>query len=167
MRIWISGRQIDKFRRSSSGIFTRWGEWRAVRRWSQLWSAHSASDRGRCTCSFASPACQRILCGAILVRKAARRFVMTKHCRVSLFRSLHLFMPRKFNTPLLLFSDLGAWFLDDIFRFLHCGAWKAFFGHLGYIQRQAHVRLFQLYLTSFPCHSYRHVENLQDMSWCF
>ena len=167
MRIRISGRQIDDFRRLSSGGVTGWGGWRAGRRWSRLWSPHSASGRGRCTCSFASPACLRILCGAILARKAAGRLVMTKHCRVSLYRSLHLFMPRKLNTPLLLFSDLGAWFLNEIFRFLYCGARKAFFGHFGHIQRQAHVGLFQLYPTSLPCHSCRHVENLQDISRCF
>jgi len=73
----------------------------------------------------------------------------------------------KFNTPRVLFSDLGVWFLDAIFHFFYCGAWKAFFGHFGHIQRQAHVGLFQLYPTSLPCHSCRHVENLQDISWCF
>jgi hypothetical protein len=151
----------------SSGGVTSWGRWRTGRRWSRFWSPHSASGRGRCTCSFASPACLRILCGANLARKAAGRLVMTKHCWVSLYHSLHLFMPRKLNTPLLLFSDLGAWFLNEIFRFLYCSARKAFFGHLGHIQRQAHVGLFQLYPTSLPCHSCRHVENLQDISRCF
>jgi len=65
-------------------------------------------DEGRCTGSSASPACQQILCGAILARKAAGRLVMTKHCLVFLYRSLQLFMNRKLNTPLLLGSDLGA-----------------------------------------------------------
>ena len=167
MRICISGGQLDDFRRLSSGAVTGLGGRRAGWRWSRLWSPHSASGRGRCTCSFASPACLRILCGAILARKAAGLLVMTKHCRVSLYCSLHLFMPRKLNTPLLLFSDLGAWFLNEIFRFLYCGARKAFFGHFGHIQRQAHVGLFQLYPTSLPCHSCRHVENLQDISRCF
>jgi len=50
---------------------------------------------------------------------------------------------------------------------LNCRARKAFFGHFGHIQRQAHVVLFQLYPTSLPCHSCRHVENLQDIRWCF
>jgi hypothetical protein len=76
-------------------------------------------------------------------------------------------MLRKLNTPLLLFSNLGAWFLNEIFRFLYCGVRKAFFGHFGHIQRQAHVGLFQLYLTSLPCHSCRHVETLQEISCCF
>jgi hypothetical protein len=164
MRIRISGWQIDDSRRLSSGGVTGWGGWSAGLRWSRLWNPHSASGRGRCTCSFASPACLQILCGAILSRKAARRLVMTKHCRVSLYRRLHLFMPRRINTPLLLFSDLSAWFLNEIFCFLYCGARKAFFGHFGHIQRQAHVALFQLYPTSLPCHSCRHVENLQDIS---
>jgi len=106
-------------------------------------------------------------CGAILSRKAAGRLGMTKHCRVSLYRSPHLFIPRKLNTPLVLFFDLGAWFFEEMFRFLYCGARKAFFGHFGHIQCQAHVGLFQKYPTSLPCHSCRHVENLQDISWCF
>jgi len=65
--------------------------------------------------------------------EGGRHLVMTKYCRVSLYRSLHLCMPRKLNTPLLLFSDLGAWFLNEIFRFLYCGARKAFLGHFGHI----------------------------------
>jgi hypothetical protein len=164
MRIGISGRQIDDFRQWSSGSVTGCGVWRAGCRWSRLWSPHSAPGGGWCTCSFASSACLRILCGASLARKAAGRLVMTKHCRVSLYRSLHLVMHRKLNTPLLLFSDLGVWIVNDIFRFLYCGARKAFFGHFGHIQRQEHVGLFQLYPTSLPCHSCRHVENLQDIS---
>jgi hypothetical protein len=111
--------------------------------------------------------CLQILCGAILARKAAGRLVLTKHCRVSLYRSLHLVMRRKLNTPLLLFSDLGAWFLDLIFRFLYCGAQKAFFGHFGHIQRQSHVGLFKLYPPSLPCPSCRHVENLHAINCCF
>jgi len=167
MRIRISGRQIDHFSWLSPGGVTSLGGWRAGRRWSWLWSPHSASVRAMCTCFFASPACLRILGGAILARMAAGRLVMTKHCRVSLYRSVHLVMPRKLNTPLLLFSDLGVWFRSEIFRFRYCGARKAFFGHCGHIQGQAHVGLFQLYPTSLPCHSCRHVENLQDISRCF
>jgi len=52
----------------------------------------------------------------------------------------------------------------EIFRFLNCSARTSFFRHLGHIQCQVHVGLFQLYLTSLPCHSCRHVENLQDIS---
>jgi len=170
MLIRISGRQIDDFRKLSSRSDTGWGGWggwRAWRMWSRLWSPRSASGGWRCTCSFASPACLQILWGAILARKAAGRLDLTKHCRVSLYRSLHLVMPRKLNTPLLPFPDLGAWFLNKIFCFLYCGAQKAFFGHVGHIQCQAHVRLFQLYPTSLPCHRCRHVENLQAISCCF
>jgi len=64
-------------------------------------------------------------------------------------------------------SELGACYLYEIFRIFNCGVWKAFFGYFGHIQRQAHVGLFQLYLTSLPCHSCRHVKNVQDISWCF
>jgi hypothetical protein len=167
MRIHISGWQIDDFRRLSSRGVTPWGGWRASRRWSRFSCPHSASGGGRCTCCFASPACLRILCGAILARKAAGRLVMTKHCQVSSYCSLHLFMPRKLNTPLLLFSELGAWFLNEIFCFRYWSAQKAFFGHFGKIQHQAHVGLFQLYPSSLPCQRCRYVKNLQDISQCF
>jgi hypothetical protein len=164
MRIRIFSRQLDDFRLLSSGSVTGWGGRRAGRRWSRLRSPQSASGGARCTCSFASPACLRILCGAILAGKAAGHLVMTKHCQVSLYRSLHLVMPSIFNTPLRLFSDLRASFRNDIFHFVNCGSRKAFFGHVGHIQRQAHVGLYQLYPTSLPCHRCRHVQNLQDIS---
>jgi hypothetical protein len=164
MRIRISGRQIDDFRWLSSGSVPGWGGWCAGRGWSRHWSPHYVSRERRCTCSFASPSCLPILCGPSLIWKASGRLVMTKHCRLSLYRSLHHFIPRKLNTPLLRFSDLGAWFLNEIFCFLSRGARKAFIGHFGHIQRQAHVGLFQLYPTSLPCHSCTHVENLQDIS---
>ena len=77
------------------------------------------------------------------------------------------FIPRNHNTPLLLFSDLGTCFLNDIFCFLYCRARNAFFCHFGHIQHQAHVGRYQLYPTSLPCHSCWHVENLQLISCCF
>jgi len=153
MRICISGGQINNLGTLNFRSVSRWGGWRARQWQSRLWSRLSASVEWSCTCSFASPACLRILCGAIFSWKAARRLVLTKHCRVSLYRSLHLFVPRELNTPLLLFSDLGAGFLNEVFRFLDRGARKAFFGHFGHILGQAHVGLFQLYTTSLPCHS--------------
>jgi len=167
MWIRISGRQIYDFRWLSSWSVTSWGGWHAGRRWSRPWSRLSASGRWRCTCSFVSPACLQILCGAILARKAAGLLVLIKHSRVSLYRSLQLFMPRKLNTPLLLFSDLSTWVLNEIFCFLYCGAREAFFGHFAHIQQQAHVGLFQQYPTSLPCHSCRDVANLRDISCCF
>ena len=112
MQIRISGRQIDDFRRLSPGGVTGWGGSRAGRRWSRLWSPHSASAGGKCTCSFASAVCLRILCCAILARKAAVCLIFTDHCRVSLYRHFHFFMPRKLNPLLLLFSDFGLSCLD-------------------------------------------------------
>jgi len=159
--------QIDESRRLNSGSVTSWGGWRAGQWWSRLWSQLSASVGWRCICSFASPACWQILCSAMVARKAARCLVLMKHCQVSLYCSLYHFVPRKLNTPLLLFLDLGAWFLNEVFRVLDCGARKAFFGHFGHIQRQAHVGLFQLYPTSMPCDSCRHLQNLQEISCCF
>jgi hypothetical protein len=40
-------------------------------------------------------------------------------------------------------------------------------GHFGHFQGHAHVGLFQLYPTSLPCNSSRHVENLQESSCNF
>jgi len=164
MRIRVSGRQVDDFSRLSSGSVTGWGGRHACWRWSRLGNPLSASGGWRCTCSFACPACLRFLGGTILARKAAGLLVLTKHCRVSLYRSFHLFVPRKLNSPLLFVSDLGTRFLYEIFCFLNCGARNAFFGNSAHIQRQAHVGLFQLYPMSLPCHSCRLVENLQDIS---
>jgi hypothetical protein len=82
-------------------------------------------------------------------------------------RSLHLCMPRTHSTPRLLFPDLGAWFLNEIFRLLFCRTGKALFAHFGHIQCQADIGLFQLYSISMPCHYCKHVENLQDISCCF
>jgi hypothetical protein len=101
-----------------------------------------------------------------LTRKASIRVILTKHCNVFYHRRLNLVMSWKLNTPLLLFSDSGTRFLDQILRFLYCSAREPAFGHLGHIQHQAHVRLFQRYPTSLPCYSSRHVENLQEISCC-
>jgi len=110
--------------------------------------------------------CLRILCCSILVRMAANLLIFINHCWVSLHCSLHLFMPRRLNSPHHLFSDFGARFLDEVLHFLCCGMWKLSWGHLYRIQGKAHVGLFLLYLTSLPCHSSWHLENLQEISCC-
>jgi hypothetical protein len=92
---------------------------------------------------------------------------LTKHSWVSSYHSLHLDLPRKLNTPLLPFSDLGTWFDEQILRFLYCGVLKPAFGHFGHVHGQADVGLLQLYTTSLPCHHCRHVEYLQEISCCF
>jgi hypothetical protein len=166
MGICKYGLQIDDLRWLSSGSVTGCGGCHARQRCSRLLSPLSASDRWRCPCSTASPVGLKILGGDILARKGAGGLVSKKHCRVSLYRSLHLIMPRKLNTPLV-FSELGAWFLNKIFRLLSCGARNAFFGHCGHIQPQANAGLFQLYPTSVPWHSCRYVENLQDITCYF
>jgi hypothetical protein len=167
MRIHISGWQIDDFGMLRSWSVTGWGGWRAGRPWCQLWSLLPASVGWRSRCSFTSPACLGILRSAMLARKAAGCVVLTKHSRVTLYRSLHLVIPKKHNTPHYLFSDLAARFLNKMFHFLFSGAQKAFCGHFGHIQCQAHGSLFQLYPTSLPCRSCSHVENLQDISCYF
>jgi len=120
----------------------------------------------RCTCSFVCRACLRFLRGALSVWKEASHLILKKHCQVTIYCSRHRFMPRTLNTPLLHFSDLGAWFRNELFRLPYCGARDTFFSHFGPIPWQPHVRLFKLYPTSLPCHSCRHVEKLQDFVCC-
>jgi len=167
MWICISGRQNDDLGTLCTEIVNSWGGWSAGQRWRQLLSRLSASVQWRCTCAFASPSCLQIHCWAMLVGKAFGHVVLTMQSRVSFYRSIHLVMPRKHNTPLLSISNFGARLFDQIFRFLHCGAREPFFGHSGHIQGQAPLRLFQLYPTSLRCHSSRHVENLQHITCCF
>jgi len=163
MWIRISGQRIDDLQTLGSGIVTGSGGWCARQRWCWV----SASGGWRCTCSLASPACLWILRVAILARKASGCVVSTKHSRVSCCRSLHLFMPRRVDTPLLLFLDHGARLPDQISCFPDCRGQKSIFGHLGHIEGQEYGGLFQLYPTSFPCHSSRHIEYLQESSCCF
>jgi len=167
MRIRISGRQIEYLGTLNSGIVTSWGGWRSRQRWHRLWSWLCGSLQGRCTCSFASPTCLGIICSAILARKAFSYVVVTKHSRLSYFPSLHRFIPGKFHCPLLPFSDLSVRLHVWIVHFLHRGSQKPSSGHVGQIQGQVYVRLFQLYPTSLSWHSSRHVENLQENSCCF
>jgi len=166
MWVRISGRQIDHMGTLSSRSVNSWGGWHFGPRWRPLGSWLSASVGWRCTCSFASPSCLPMICSAILAKKASGCVVLTKWSRVSFDCSLHLLMPRKLDNLLLLFSDLGVRCLDQELRLLYCGARKPSFGHFCHIQGQAHVGLFQLYPTSLPCHSSRHVDNLQEISCC-
>ena len=167
-------RQIDDFETLITGSITGWGKCCSGPRWRRFrsrlcgrrWIPLSASVWGRCACSFASAARLRTLWGIILARKASGRLVLTKHSRVSCYCILHLVMPRKLNTPLLLFLDLGMWFLDQILCFLHCGARKPAIGHFGHVPGQVHVGLFQLYTTSVPWHRCRPVQYQQEISCC-
>jgi len=159
----ISGRQIDYLGTMCSGNVTGWDGLRAGPRWRRLFG----SRRWRGTCSSGSQAWMRSLCHAIGVREASRRVVAAKHTSASFYHSLRVFMPQKLKTPLLLSSDLGARILEQILCFLSCGVRQPFCCHSGHIPGQVHVGLFQLYLTSLPGHSSRHIENLQEMSWCF
>jgi hypothetical protein len=135
--------------------------------WRQLWRPQSMSVRERCPCFVASPAYLQIDCGAMLTRTTAGHVVLTKPCQVSFSLSLHLVMARKFNNPLHLFSDLGTWFLTVSLCFLCCGVPVAFFEYFGHFQHHVHVRLAQLYFSSLPWDSTRHVKIRQDISCCF
>ena len=125
MYIYISGWHTFDFRMVRSLIGTRWRRWHFRRRWRRVW--------WRFTRSIVPPACLRILCCAILARKAAIHLIFKNHCWVSSYRSHHLVMPRKLHTSLRLFSDCGTRFLYQILHFLYCGARKPSFGHLGHI----------------------------------
>ena len=134
MYIHISGWHTVDFGTSSSLITTRWSRGRSGWRHRLFW--------WRCTPTFEPLACLRIICFTILARKAAVNLIFLNHCQVSFYRSLYLFMPRKLNSVLLLFSEFGARHLDRLLRFLHCGMQKPSLGHLGHIQGKAHVGLF-------------------------
>jgi len=166
---------MNDFRTLSLGSVTGWRYWCSGQRWcqigSQLWSRlwrwPSASVGRRCTCSFQSPVCLRILFSATVARKVFSCVVLTKHSRVSCYCSCDHFNLRRRNTPLSFFSDLGLKFLNQISRFLYYRVRTPFFGHFRHIQGQAHVGLFQLYTTSLPCHLSRQVEYLQEVRCCF
>jgi len=104
---------------------------------------------------------------AILARKTAIHLIFPNHGQVSVYRSVHLVMPGSHNTPLLLLSNLGSWFLDSLLRFCNCGVQKPCFSHFGHIQGKTHVGQSKLYPTSLSCHSSWHGENLQEISCCF
>jgi len=160
MFIHISGWHICDFGWMSCLIVTGWNGWCFGWMWCRFWCRLSESLWGRCTHAFASPTCVGILRYAILGRKAAVRLIFPNHSLVSFHPSLHMFMPRKLNSPLLLFSHFVPRYLDQELRFLYCGEHEPPFGHFGQIQSQVHVRWFELYPTSLPCHSCRHVDNL-------
>ena len=97
-KIHILGRQIDNSGTLSSGTVISWGKWGFGQRWRYL----SASVRLRWACSFSSPTCLRILCCAIMAKKASGRLVSMKHSQLSFNRSLHHCVRWKLNTLLLL-----------------------------------------------------------------
>jgi len=154
----ISGWHTFNFSTWGTLINTRWHRWRSGQRWHQFWCM--------CTHVFLAAACLRILCYTILGKKAALRLILLNHCRVCFYHSLHIFMPRKLNPALLHESDFGARLLDTLLHSLDCGARKPSIGHSVHWTGKVHVGLFQLNRTSLPCHSSRHVENLQGIS-CF
>jgi len=167
--MWIhtSGWQGNNLATLSSWSVNGWGRWCSGQWWRQHCSQLSVSVGWRCTRSLASLACRLIVCCGMLERKGSGRVALTKHSWVSFLHILHYFMPRKLNTPLLLFSDLSAMFYDQLLHFLYCGTRKPFFGHFGHVQGQAHVGLLQLYMSLLPSHRSMYVEYLQSMSSCF
>jgi len=107
----------------------------------------------------------RILCCAIVGRKAAIHLILTNCSRVSFTCTLPFSVLRKLNFLLLLFSDCGPRILDQVVRCVYSHAHAPSVGHFGHIQSNDHVRLFELYPTSLPCHSSRNVKTLQDNNY--
>jgi len=133
----ISGWHTGDYESFSSLIVTgrcRWHRWRWG--WRLCWFGR------RCIDAFAPPVCLRILCCDILAMKPAVRKIFKNHSRVSFYRSLHHLVIWKHRTPLVLFLDIGASFVEEILHFLNCGMRKASFGYCGPLQGKAHVGLF-------------------------
>jgi len=113
MYIHISGWHTFDFGYVRCLIVTGWNTRRCWWMWCRFWFGLAESLSWRCTRAFASPACLGILCCAILAREAALSLIFPKHSRVSFHGSLHIFIPRKIHSPLLLlFLDCGLRFLD-------------------------------------------------------
>jgi len=93
--------------------------------------------------------------------------IFRNHSQVSISLSLHFPMPRKLNSPLLLFLNFGVRVLAQVLHILYWGVWKVSFGNFGYIWHKAHVKQFKLYPTSSHSHSRRQVKYLQQFSCCF
>jgi len=158
----ISGWHIFHFGTIGSLNVTGWLLWgRSCSGWRWRWF------RRRCPNPFVPPRCLQTLRCAIVARQSAIRQIVMNHSQVSSQCSLHHYMPIRLASPHYLFSDFGAWLLDEVWRFLNCGAQKPSFDHFGHIQCNAHVRLFYLYPASLPCHSSRHVKTLQEISCWF
>jgi hypothetical protein len=105
-------------------------------------------------------------CSAIFVSRACVRAVLPKHSWVSFYCDLHHFTSRKLSFLLHLLSDFCARNCHQVLHFTDRGRHKSSLGHFGRIQGLVHVWLFQLDPTSLPCHSSRHVGNLQEISCC-
>ena len=107
MDTYIAGWHTCDFGYVSCLIVTRWNKWCFGRMWRRFRCRLSDLLWWRCTRASASPACVGILCCAILVRKAAVCLIFRQHSWVSFHRSLHISLPGKLNSPLLLFSDFS------------------------------------------------------------
>jgi len=166
MYIHISRQHTFDLGCKSSLTITRWHRLRSVQIGHQFQCQQTDSLWSRYTRACAPPECQDVLCCAILPKKEAVHLIFPKHGRVSFHCTFHILNPQEVYSPLLLFSDFGPRFLDQSLNFYHCGAQKLSCGHFGHIQGKVHVRLFQQYPTSLPCHSCRHVEALQELSCC-
>jgi len=142
MHIRISGWCTFEFGCVRSLFVTGWHRWRSGRMWCQFCCWLSMLLWCRCSRAFAPPACLGIRCCAMFGKKAAILLIYPKHSRVSFHCSLHIFLPRKLNFPLLLFSDSSPRFLDQVMHCLHRGARKPPLGYCGHIQGKAHVGLF-------------------------
>ena len=142
MYIRISGWQTFTFRSMTSLVITGWPRWHPGWTWCRFWCWMFQLVRSWRTWAFAPPACLRILCCAILTKKAAIRLIFMNRSWVSFHCSLHISMAGKLNSQHLLFSDFRAKFFAEEVCFLSCSSRKHSFGHFGHIQHKVHVGLF-------------------------
>ena len=134
MEFPISRWHVIDFGTLSSHIRTSWHRWCSRRSLCWLWWMWTGA--------FAALVCMQVLCCAMLTRKTASSLIFTNNCQVSVQFSLHLSMPRKLNSPIVLCLDFGESILDHITCFLYCCLWKLSCGHFGHILHKAHVGLF-------------------------
>jgi len=142
MCIHISGFNTISWGTMSSRIFTTWCRWHSGRRWRWFWHQLSEMDWWSCTRSFEPPQCLTILCWAIVPIKAAVRLIIISHSWLSFYRTIHISMPRKLNSPLSCSLYFSARFVDQVLHFFYCGVHEPSFGHFCHIAGKAHVRLF-------------------------
>jgi len=126
----------------SSGSVTGCGRWYCRKRWcrfgSRLWSQLSASVGGGTSVPLGLQHVCRFYTVPFWQERHPAVWFWQSLSLVAFFCRVQLLMPRKLNTPHLLFSDFSTKFLDQILHFIYYVTQRPFFGHFGHI----HVRGF-------------------------
>ena len=140
MYIHTPGWHTIYFINPMSVMITRVRRWYSGRRWHS--GRRCRRFWWRCVGFFVPQACQQIRCFATLAQKVGVDMTFIKHCRVLFNRSLHLSIPWKLKSSLLLFLDFGTRLHNKLLRFLYRGAQKPSCCHFGHIQGHENIRLF-------------------------